>query len=328
MPSFSSKGFALRQVRRKVRGQTRRRLVSELVDVLDLIGPSLTDSALFSAYDLYYGLLPSAFDHLDKPELLFIDSGGYEASAEYDEGQVLRPPYRHRRWSESRLRRLLDQLPRHLHLVIVSHDARGSIQRQASRAARFFARYQNHLHDFLIKPRCSSDPELDIQDIINNARCLKEFDLIGVTEKELGNSLLNRLGCINRLRRGLDSAEVTAPLHVFGSLDPMTVPIYFAAGAEVFDGLSWLRYYYHEGLAVYRDHAGLLSERRGVQSRWDSVRAYAISENLAFIRQLEIDLRTFESTKNYSVFGPRAAELKRGLQALTSILREDSNGRL
>lgn len=324
VPSFSSKGFGTLEVRRTVRGRERVRIVSELTQVLDFIGPSLTQSALFSAYDLYYGLLPRAFDHLDKPEVVFLDSGGYEASREYDEGQVLRPTYRHRRWSESHLRKLVGRLPRHLHLVIVSHDKRGSVQHQAASAAKFFDRYPQHVHNFLIKPRLTKDREVNVEHIIDSAQFLSRFDLIGVTEKELGNSLLNRLVAVNRLRCGLDSAGVSAPVHVFGSLDPMTVPLYFAAGAEVFDGLSWLRYYYHDGLTVYRDHAGVLSPNRGVQSRWDNVRAYAISENLACIRQLELDLRSFTMKNDCSVFGRRAHDIERGLQALASSLHGGS----
>jgi hypothetical protein len=34
----------------------------------------------------------------------------------------------------------------------------------------------------------------------------------------------------------LDEAGVKSPIHVFGALDPLTVCLYFVAGAEVFDG--------------------------------------------------------------------------------------------
>ena len=70
-----------------------------------------------------------------------------------------------------------------------------------------------------------------------NVSVLEGFDLVGVTEKELGNSLLNRLHNTSRLRMALDEVSNEAPIHVFGSLDPLNVPLYFAAGAEVFDGL-------------------------------------------------------------------------------------------
>lgn len=295
---------------------------SELNDVLKFIGGSLTESTLFSAYDLHYRLLPNARQYLDKPEVVFLDSGGYEASAEYDEGQAFRPAYKHNTWSEPKLRHVLNSLPRHVRLIIVNHDSRSSLSRQAENASCFFARYPQHVHNFLVKPQKTKKKgtTVDIADLLARVSLLRKFDIIGVTEKELGSSLLDRLLSIHRLRVGLDKAEVNAPIHVFGSLDPLTVPLYFAAGAEIFDGLSWLRYYFHEGLTVYRDHAGVLTENRGIQARWDHVRAFAIGENVACIRKLEVDLRSFSISRDCAVFGARAAAIERGLQALAAHL--------
>src|SRR5690349_5856387 len=71
VPSFSSKGFGFREVPQRKR-TGKRKLVSELAPVLDFIAPSLTGSVLFSAYDLYYKLLPNAVDHLEKADVVFI----------------------------------------------------------------------------------------------------------------------------------------------------------------------------------------------------------------------------------------------------------------
>ncbi len=46
---------------------------------------------------------------------------------------------------------------------------------------------------------------------------------------------------IAKLRKALDKAGLNIPLHVFGSLDTVTTPLYFLAGADIFDGLTWLR---------------------------------------------------------------------------------------
>ena len=75
-------------------------------------------------------------------------------------------------------------------------------------------------------------------------RLLRTFDIVGVTEREIGESIHDRLVNIARLRKSLNAAEVTIPIHVFGGLDPLLTPLYFAAGAEIFDGLGWLRYAY------------------------------------------------------------------------------------
>ena len=51
----------------------------------------------------------------------------------------------------------------------------------------------------------------------------------------------------------LDDAGVGIPIHVFGSLDPLISPIYWLAGAEIFDGLTWINMAYDPDLflAVY-----------------------------------------------------------------------------
>jgi hypothetical protein len=317
VPSFSSKGFGLRELRKR-KGKGKRQLVSELAPVLDFIAPSLTGSVLFSAYDVYYKLLPNALDHLEKADVVFIDSGGYEVSEHYDESQIYRPPYRHRKWSRERLDRVIGRLPAHLHLVIISYDSRGNLKRQVASASQMFRRYPGHVHDFLIKPGSRNRPEVNVDEIADQASALAEFDIVGVTEKELGNSLLNRLHNVSRIRVALDAANVEAPIHVFGSLDPLTVPLYFAAGAEILDGLSWLRFYYHDGLALYLDYAAVLS--RGVQARWDNVRGYVLGENLACLQRLELDLRTFAHSKDFASFGPRAEVLEKAFQALATRL--------
>ena len=48
------------------------------------------------------------------------------------------------------------------------------------------------------------------------------------------------------------------PIHVFGSLDTVTTPMYFLAGADIFDGLTWLRFAFHGGYTVYKHNYGAL----------------------------------------------------------------------
>ena len=112
---------------------------------------------------------------------------------------------------------------------------------------------------FLLKPPEGSDfHNLDPLSA-ENVALLRAFDIIGVTEREIGESIHDRLVNIARLRQSLDAAEVTSPIHVFGGLDPVFTPLYFAAGAEIFDGLGWLRYAYRDGVAMHRAAGGLLS---------------------------------------------------------------------
>ena len=79
------------------------------------------------------------------------------------------------------------------------------------------------------------------------------------TEKELGRSILERMENIARIRIAMREKDVSRPIHIFGSLDMLSTPLYFIAGADIFDGLTWLRYGYVGGLSIYEQNFGLIT---------------------------------------------------------------------
>jgi hypothetical protein len=109
-----------------------------------------------------------------------------------------------------------------------------------------------HLHSFLLKPQAKEEHTLEsaLRVLGGQVGELVAFQLLGVTEKELGNSSLERMVRIAKLRQALDDASLRIPIHVFGALDPLSVCLYFVAGAEVFDGLTWSRYAYRSGQCI------------------------------------------------------------------------------
>src|SRR5260370_38149023 len=80
IPSFSSKGFS-------GSGAT-----SEVRQILGTAAEFLTTAYLISAYDIAKRHLPTPADLPSKPELIVVDSGGYEVSGDYDFSVVLRSP--------------------------------------------------------------------------------------------------------------------------------------------------------------------------------------------------------------------------------------------
>ena len=46
---------------------------------------------------------------------------------------------------------------------------------------------------------------------------LRDFDVIGFTEKEIGNSVLDRMNNIAKLRIAMRKANINKPIHIFGS---------------------------------------------------------------------------------------------------------------
>ena len=128
---------------------------------------------------------------------------------------------------------------------------------------------------------------------IDEAADFRGFDVIGVTERELGDSILDRLIALGTLRGILNTAGVGSPIHVFGGLDPIFTPLLFAAGGEIFDGLGWLRYSYKNGLPLHRAAGPVIDGQ--VRKRWHSALASAQLSNLDEIRLLEDELQVFAS---------------------------------
>src|SRR4051812_8873991 len=84
VPSFSSKGFGERRIRKAGRSRS----VSGVAEALAFSAQFLTETMLLSAYDLHYSLLGDVKPLLDIPGVLFVDSGGYETSPQYESGEV------------------------------------------------------------------------------------------------------------------------------------------------------------------------------------------------------------------------------------------------
>lgn len=228
--------------------------------VLELLGNHIDRALLISAYDLHYmslfgaerlleGAEQTPFHH---PEFLMIDSGLYETRARvgYDDGYE-----QPRLWTFEHYEELLHRLPQNLPAAVVNYDLNAveveddtevSYGGQLERARGFFGRLPDRFASVcLLKPE-RPNGFIDYRKLMPHAADLKEFDVLAVTEKELGDTLRERFSQLARLRRLLDAEAVTVPIHVFGGLDPLLTPLYVACGAEIVDGVGWLRYSYSE----------------------------------------------------------------------------------
>jgi hypothetical protein len=205
--------------------------------------------------------------------------------------------YRHhgviRHWSVSKLRGILDMWPDHLPAVFVNYDHGGhrySLKRQLKEARDLFRRYPKQMHEFLIKPELPGQRiDAALEKVLKEPKQLEEFNVIGITEKELGTSLLDKMVKIATLRQALDERDLKQPIHVFGSLDPICCCLYFMAGAEIFDGLTWLRFSYYTGTAIYTSNYGALAI--GIHELDGQVLAKSLTENLYYLHKLQSQLR-------------------------------------
>jgi len=315
VPSFSSKGFLFKKMKD--------RQVSEVTDFMDVTAEVLTESMLISAYDLHQRHIHPIGKVKNISEIVFIDSGGYEVSDAHDFSAVYRHPTPVApNWSEEKLRTTLKKWPKRYPAVFVNFDYRGKpVDKQIALARKFFANFPEQMRDFIVKPEHGGQRgrHINIASLLPHVGELGGFDIVGVTEKELGDSVLTRMLNVATLRQALDRAGLTKiPIHVFGSLDPLSSSLYFLAGAEIFDGLTWLRYSYSEGQAVYYHNHGVINY--GVHERDSLVTARSLRENVYYLQRLKYQMLDFLPKANFRKFEHYGDVLKRSYETFLTKL--------
>jgi hypothetical protein len=296
VPSFSSKGFLFKK--------TKTREISEVTDFMEVSAEVLTESMLVSAYDLHHKHIQPSSRIAKIAPVIFIDSGGYEVSDTHDFPAVYKhPPLKDVRWTEDHLRKVMKAWPKRSPAVFVSFDNTGrSFPQQFDAARKLFASIPDQLHDLILKPhrRGRQGQYIDIPSLLPHVKEIASFDVVGFTEKDLGDSVLNRMLSVGRLRRALDTAGVMTPIHVFGSLDPLSSSLYFLAGGEIFDGLTWLRYSYSAGQAVYYHNHGVINY--GIHERDSLVNARSLRENVYYLQRLKYQMLDFLGKRSFKKF--------------------------
>ena len=272
-----------------------------------VVKDSITEALLVSAYDIHYERLPSlqlsdeaALAPYRLPLLLVIDSGGYEADPQaWESGEIMRSGGPAETWTSEMHDEVVAGLPGDQNLMLVSYDSYETYGEQVATAQRTFARGPKCLSNFLIKPP-RGQRYVDPSALRPHVRDMNVFDVIGVTEKELGDSILDRMVTVAEMRRALDEEGVDRPIHVFGSLDPVFTPLYYMAGAEIFDGLTWLRYAYREGLSVYSETRSVLLQELDTKSRLR--RGLFQAGNLTEIAHIKNSLERWAAEQDFGVF--------------------------
>lgn len=306
VPSFSSKGFP------------------NVKAIMATLSEYITESTLVSLYDIHHGHINKRHNFAD---LLFIDSGGYEATIDTDLSDARRISTKPKTWSRRDYIATLKGLkfPAETTHVVVNYDnpkSRLPYKEQVERASDDFRSIgtKDFVSEILFKPDKDS-VYLDVTKIVGQLGRLSDFDVIGFTEKELGKSTLDRMWAIASIRRELDKFGSGKPIHVFGALDPISVPLYQIAGADIFDGLTWLRYALHEGRAVYiQNYVNLTCS---LDSKQSMAETKTWVDNITSMHKLQLQMRTFVNTKDYSTFEHHGDLIKKASETLESMLEGD-----
>jgi hypothetical protein len=305
IPSFSSKGFP------------------ELRKILRMMGEFITGGVLISAYDVHYRRIPSS-KGIRFPNFIFLDSGGYEARVEHDLSESYGHPYRPKSWDMGRYHKVLTEWSSPVPTVVVTYDSPKQFLRLKSQFRRALELKKAHPKfpiEILVKPERKRGV-VPIESLIADVNRLRDFALVGLTEKELGDSPFERLTNIARLRTALNVAGVDTPIHVFGSLDTLSTALYFVAGAEVFDGLTWLRFGYRDGLTVYSQNYALIRGPEGIRREPEAYYHEMWKDNWYYLKRFESQMINYvTSGGDAAAFGqPVSACIQEALRQLEAEL--------
>ena len=280
IPSFSSKGNIFLK---KDDGT----LVSDNLELLEALDIRLSATYLISAYDAYYGFISANPDDWPETDYLFVDSGGYEISNSFDSNERNKFNFNVHPWNEDRMLEVYRKVYcsdrfRNTARVFSCFDCYASFEDQLSSAIKLSKEFPDAVVNFLIKQAFDFNHFLD--EIRSHSQELSQFEIIGITEKELGETVQNRLVKLAKLKETLNSLDWGGKIHVFGGLDPYISILYYIAGADIFDGLSWQRIRYPLG-------TGLLDKNNYNISCNDYENKYDMMiDNLAFLNKQAIFL--------------------------------------
>jgi hypothetical protein len=299
VPSFSSKGFP------------------EVKKIIAMMREFITGAILVSAYDEHYGHLTA--QKLNFPSVIFLDSGGYEARVEHDLSESYGETYKPNKWTANDHRAVIKKWDSNVSTILVSFDSptrHSRIEHQAAAALKLKEDFPQFPHELLIKPERSRGP-LEITEILPKILDnLVGFAVLGFTEHELDGKIIGRMLKIAQARKILDEAGIKTPIHIFGSLDTFSTALYFLSGAEIFDGLTWLRFGFLKGQTVYKHNYGAMKSGDGLLRGAQDLSHSMWKDNYYYLEALRDQMRNFVRTKDYISFDHIGNELEAAIHQL------------
>lgn len=287
IPSFSSKGFP------------------EVSKIIEVLSESIAETGiLVSAYDIakkHIATLPQY------AEYFILDSGGYECSDYRDFSDHNMHNYENTPWAYKELVSVLDAWNSKTQTISVSYDhpkVRDPLNIQIEKAKKQFDG-RNFGRLLLVKPNTKDSVRINFDDIKSHIYEFRHFDVIGFTEKELGYSIYDRMKNIAKIRAALNKANINIPIHIFGSLDTISTPLYFLSGADIFDGLTWLRYSYSAHSAVYLRNASAI--KYGLRENDSNIEPKIWAENYQTLLNMRLAMKRFLRENNFGVFGEHSS---------------------
>ena len=275
VPSFSSCGFP------------------HVANIYDLMKDKFYGVCLVSALDIASSHIPA--DVTDEFNLVLIDSGMYEArntaSRQVDDGRTSADGD----WVRGEYLEMASRIDPDANVILVNYDGSESVERQIRQASEDFSHAPHAASDFLVKPE-SPAQLVNVARLAQHTDELEQFNVIGITAREAGDSLAQRCSTIVMLRDAFEDAGLNLPIHVFGAITPLEVLTYSFCGADIFDGLSWLRLRFSQNGSAPIEEAAF---DVGMSNLTDlELRAREWLSNLRRLYRLQESLRRYSLSKD------------------------------
>ena len=245
-------------------------------------------NALYSLYDIHQNYIEEEI--LEIPETLILDSGSYEYLKYKKAGFRVK-------WNNKMYNDTINKLNRKKTTIQVNCDVFDDVNKQIDAAIGEYK--NNYLKDFIIKPN-KRKIFIDVSDVMSNIDKLSEFNIIGLTEKELGDTLLEKCQNIIKIRSRLYEEGIELPIHLFGVLDQLSIILYSFCGADIFDGLSWAKNGFINNFAIYDDNYALL--KGYFEFNDDNLLQIMLINNLEVLSTIRTKIVEFTQSYNWNVF--------------------------
>ena len=152
--------------------------------------------SLVSAYDITHNLINK--DRIWASDVVIIDSGNYEYS------NLCNSTHR-KSWCLEDYSYFISTLKPLSKVVIVNFDEKLKLELQISHAQKLFKNVKGYAKCFLYRPLSGS---FGVDEYVSRIDQLSQFDILGITEKELGPSILERCRNLIKLRRALNKNKL------------------------------------------------------------------------------------------------------------------------
>lgn len=243
---------------------------------------------MLSLYDIHYDISSSAIlkNPLDQ-RLRFLDSGQYEARPFNLTLNGCCQYYEPRKWTRDDYVETARRVIGDGDVLVGFDDAELSIRDQIAcqmECFEFVGRVGRR--DLLLIP----DGVMEAEAIGGSVEhVLDSVDMIGFPYDSLGQNTVARLVNIKRIRMVVNSISPARyiPIHVFGCLHPKAVALAFLSGADVFDGLAWMRSFI-DGMDAYTAEEYEL--RNGIARDWMGLEPGMLLNNIFRLEALASDL--------------------------------------